>query len=997
MKTKTEIKNGSWMQFTNSLVVQSGVVLLCLTASLASAQTYSILHTFGTNVMGRNPHATLVQGSDGALYGTTENGGRANRGQVFRVNPDGSGYTVLKDFTGSDGANPVAGLVLSGSTLYGTTANGGTNDDGTVFKLSTDGNGFVVLKEFNWDDGISPLAGLALSGTTLYGTTFFGGSFGHGTVFKVNTDGSGFTVVMHGADNDGANPYGSLVLSGTTLYGITGMAGNYFYGHGTLFKVNVDGSGYAVLKDFTNFLDGVSPNGDLVLSDTTLYGTTYSGDNYGFGTVFKISTDGSSYTILKEFTNSIEGVNPSAGLLLSGTTLYGTTVNGGRSDNGTLFKVNTDGTGFIVLKDFTNSADGYYSYASLMLSGSTLYGTTCYGGNNGYGAVFKVETNGSSFSVITHFVGRDGVSPSGNLLQSGTTLYGATTRGGASGNGTLFKVNADGSGYTVLKDFNNQPDGSKPNGGLVLSGATLYGTTAYGGMNDSGTLFQINTDGSGYTLLYHFSAVTFTGSYPIETYTNADGAWPKAGLTLSGTTLYGTTWQGGATGYGTIFKVNTDGSGFTVLRQLNASAGANPLGSLVLSGATLYGTTSQHGGKGGGTVFRMNTDGSGFTVVKDFDTSDGLCPEAGLALLGTTLYGTTVTGGGSDGAGTVFAVNTDGSGFRVLQCFTDAGARRPSGSVVLSGATLYGATPFYGGEGCGTLFQVNTDGSDFAVLKYFTGDDGAYPQAGLVLSGSTLYGMTASGGGLGSGVLFGLSLAPAPIITPPQTQTAEVGSAVGLRVKASGSAPLFCLWYLNCTNLVICSTNWELDLTRAQFSQLELTNVQFAQSGTYTVVVTNLFGAVTSTPAMLNVISRVDRRPVPGVKVTGETGSWLNVDYANSLSPAPNWTTLGSVSLASTSQFYFDLTAPLPPQRFYRAWQTGTPSVVPSLNLNIVPAITLTGKVGDFLRLDYINAIGPTNDWVTLDTVTLTNTSQLYFDVSSIGQPRRLYRIVPAP
>jgi hypothetical protein len=88
---------------------------------------------------------------------------------------------------------------------------------------------------------------------------------------------------------------------------------------------------------------------------------------------------------------------------------------------------------------------------------------------------------------------------------------------------------------------------------------------------------------------------------------------------------------------------------------------------------------------------------------------------------------------------------------------------------------------------------------------------------------------------------------------------------------------------------------------------------------------------------------------------------------------------------------------PLPPQRFYRAWQTGTPSVVPSLNLNFVPAITLTGNVGDSLRLDYINAIGPTNDWVTLATVTLTNTSQLYFDVSSIGQPQRLYRIVPAP
>ena len=155
-----------------------------------------------------------------------------------------------------------------------------------------------------------------------------------------------------------------------------------------------------------------------------------------------------------------------------------------------------------------------------------------------------------------------------------------------------------------------------------------------------------------------------------------------------------------------------------------------------------------------------------------------------------------------------------------------------------------------------------------------------------------------------------------------------------------------------------------------------------------------LLGAVTSAPAMLNVIAAVERRPVPGVKVTGEAGSLLNVDYANSLSPAPNWTPLGSVSLTGTPQYCFDLTLPLPPQRFYRAWQTGTPGVMPSLDLHLVPAITLTGNIGHSVRLDYINQFGPTDAWVTLATVTLTNTSQLYFDVSALGQPPRLYRIM---
>jgi hypothetical protein len=228
---------------------------------------------------------------------------------------------------------------------------------------------------------------------------------------------------------------------------------------------------------------------------------------------------------------------------------------------------------------------------------------------------------------------------------------------------------------------------------------------------------------------------------------------------------------------------------------------------------------------------------------------------------------------------------------------------------------------------------------------------------------------------------------PTSILRPPRTQTAEVGSAVSLWVDASSPLLPFYLWYLNDTNLIICSTNCEL----------ELTNVQFSQSGAYTVVVTNAAGALTSSPAMLNVIAAVERKPVPGTRLTGEPGSLLNVDYADSLTATPNWETIGSISLTSTSQYYFDLTVPLPPQRFYRAWQTGTPGVRPSLDLHLVPAITLTGSIGGSVRLDYINQFGPTDAWATLATVPLTNTSQLYFDVSAPGQPPRLYRLVRLP
>jgi hypothetical protein len=234
-----------------------------------------------------------------------------------------------------------------------------------------------------------------------------------------------------------------------------------------------------------------------------------------------------------------------------------------------------------------------------------------------------------------------------------------------------------------------------------------------------------------------------------------------------------------------------------------------------------------------------------------------------------------------------------------------------------------------------------------------------------------------------------LTVVAKPSITsPPQSQTAETGATVRFHVSATDTLPLSYQWFFNSAMATPASTNnWALVLT----------NVQPFQAGAYTVVVTNVAGAVTSSPAMLNVIAVVERRPVWGVKVTGESAGLLNVDYANSLRPAPNWATLGSVSLTSTSQYYFDLTLPLPPQRYYQAWQTGTPGVIPSLDLHLVPAITLTGSIADSVRLDYINQFGPTDAWGTLATVTLTNTSQLYFDISAPGQPQRLYRIVPLP
>jgi uncharacterized repeat protein (TIGR03803 family) len=366
-----------------------------------------------------------------------------------------------------------------------------------------------------------------------------------------------------------------------------------------------------------------------------------------------------TFTTLHAFYTDSDGANPNAGLILSGNTLYGTAVNGGNSGKGKVFAVNTDGSGFTSLLSFNGMGDGANSYAGLVVSGNTLYGTASQGGWMGYGTVFKVNTDGTGFMNLHNFTwGSDGGNPYAGLILSGNTLYGTAVNGGSSGDGTVFKVNTNGTGFTTLHGFAGSPsDGSNPQAGLILSGNTLYGTTQVGGGFNQGTVFKVNTDGTGFTILHSFTVRS--GSFN----TNSDGALPSAGLILSGNTLYGTAGYGGVFGNGTVFAVNTDGTGFKAVYSFTAapdytnSDGANPTAGLVLSGNTLYGTARNGGSLLNGTVFALNTDGTGFTNLHNLaGGSDGGNPQAGLILSGNTLYGT-ARNGGSWGYGTVFSLS----------------------------------------------------------------------------------------------------------------------------------------------------------------------------------------------------------------------------------------------------------------------------------------------------------------------------------------------------
>jgi uncharacterized repeat protein (TIGR03803 family) len=355
------------------------------------------------------------------------------------------------------------------------------------------------------------------------------------------------------ANNDGASPLAGLALSGHTLFGTTADGGGA--GFGTVFQVNTDGSGFRSLYTFTNGVDGATPMAPLLVAGGMLYGTASAGGSASYGTVFALDTGGSNFSTLYTFTNGTDGAEPESGLLLSGSTLYGTTAGTtSGSSYGTVFMMNTNGSGFNVLHQFSapslphyTNGDGFLLSGPLFLSGNTLYGVATDGGANGCGTLFTIASDGSSFGPALSFAAASGypstngggANPQGGVVLSGTLLFGAADAGGSYGWGTVYQYDFAGSGFSALYCFTAGADGSNPQGPLVVSSNMLYGTTL-------ATIFGLTTNGTGFTNLF---------SFPISA-TNATGSAPNGGLVLAGQSFYGTAQSGGSNGFGTVFAFN---------------------------------------------------------------------------------------------------------------------------------------------------------------------------------------------------------------------------------------------------------------------------------------------------------------------------------------------------------------------------------------------------------------------------------------------------------
>jgi uncharacterized repeat protein (TIGR03803 family) len=900
---------------TNSFgSVTSAVAALNLTGVTSSGVALETLYSFTTNSLGCLPFGGLVQANNGSFYGTASLGGPQGVGTVFQMDTNGVVKLVYAFPNGNyppNGSLPCATLVQgTNGLLYGTASYGGANGNGTVFRVTTNGVLSAAWSLNAATSGSQPWAGLVQGQDgNFYGTTYEGGAYtygaplwGYGTVFKATA--GGLVAAIHSFSyEDGAYPSSTLVQgSDGALYGTTQGGGTNGIsgatptitpaptppsrgkwaanpGWGTIFKITPGGILTSLLS-FAN-TNGAWPSAGLV-QDTggNFYGTTAAGGAYGAGTVFKLAADG-AFTSLYSFSGGDDGSNCAGGLLLaSDGNLYGATVGGGLYGLGTVFRITSDGT-LATLVQF----DGYQGAnpEGTLIQGADgrLYGTTQNGGANGLGAIFRLSIDSPlqitrqpqpqqafagdtvTFSVATFgsqpvsyqwLKNGTNLSDGGNLSGSNTralaltnlgvadaamysvvisNAYGAVTSATAplevissppyvisgpeaqtvlAGSTVAFSVEASGDGplsFQWQENGTNLRDGGKLSGSatptLTLASVTAANAGAYSVIVSNAldvlsspsavlTVLPVNPPGTSLTFPHllsggtgpfnpyagliqgtdgNFYGTTLNGGsglygaafklytlgevLSLHSFTDGvDGATPFAGLTQAGDgNFYGASLKGAGPSLGTLFRMTPTGA-LTPLYSFGGSDdGGNPLASLVQgSDGNLYGTASTGGSNGVGTVFSLSTNGL-FTPLWSFNTTNGSSP-AGSLVQGSdgNLYGTTSAGGTQD-LGTVFSLSTNGT-FNSLVSFDNTRGAYPSNGLVQAADGAFYGTASSGGTngGWGTVFRLAADGT-LATLHSFNYQDGAYPVGGLVqATDGNLYGTTSQGGVGGQGTVF---------------------------------------------------------------------------------------------------------------------------------------------------------------------------------------------------------------------------------------------------
>lgn len=682
----------------NILKILAFLVLLCFWPAEIVGQTYEQVVQFET---GENPIAELVEGADGSFYGTTQRGGLAGRGTVFRLRPTGELSTLISFQESIDtGGGPGQLVVGSDGAAYG-----GYGD--TIFRVSPQGVFSTVVKLTEPVTGLGLRGGLLLGRDgNLYGGTAAGGKYGHGTVFRITLEGAVSVVTDFQGLSGTLSGHCLVEDEDGSLYGVTiissGVTPNLA---GSVFRVKKDGS-ISTLAIF-NRPDYGTPTGPLLLAaDGHLYGMTSEGGVNGFGTVFRLTRDGELTTVC-----SLEPSNSSRprGRLVEGKdgNFYGVIAG---SSLERVFRTTPSGVIDYPLGDFP-----LRSPMSLVAArDGTIYGMTYLGGSFGRGSIFRFATEGNPEQVAEF---RDaGREPSG-IIETSHGYYGATSTGlgSAAGAGTIFRLGHDGALSTLVRlDLRSL---SNPSAALIEGDdGHLYGTTRYGGAYTYGAFIRVTKEGE-YTILKSF----YSGV----------GEFPGAALIKgSDGSFYGTASRGGY-GKGTVFKVATGGE-LTQVASFTGSNGAHPVDSLVeTEPGVFYGVAAQGGEYESGTFFRITTDGE-LMALYSFAPASGSYPHGLMRADDGFFYGVT-TNGGATNQGTVFRISIDGT-HTVLTHFNGGNGSSPSGGLLMGpDGRIYGTTFSGGAHQSGTVFAITREGV-LETIHHFDGNAERHPRGALYLS-----------------------------------------------------------------------------------------------------------------------------------------------------------------------------------------------------------------------------------------------------------------------
>jgi uncharacterized repeat protein (TIGR03803 family) len=798
------------------------------------------IYSFTGGADGNTPIAPLLRGADGAFYGSTQLGGYAGAGNIFRITTNGV-LTLLYSFNGTnDGGDPTNGLTQGvDGNFYGVTENGGASGVGCIFKLTTNGVFSTVYSFTGMMDGSFPNGPLAQgSDGALYGTTQHS-TLSHfqfyGTVFKVTTNGSLTTLYILNS-NDGHYPAAGVIQGGDgNFYGAIQFGGTV-NNNGTIFYITPGGSP-TTLVNFDGADEGAHPVTPITQgADGNFYGTTSTGGPGGYGTVYRIGftnapqitaqpqsqsaatgatinfrvaaigspilayqwqengtnlTDGGNisgstnrvlalsnivtneagnYSVI--VSNSISSVTSSVATLtitasapaivsapIPQTVLPGATATFNVSATGSqplFYQWQKNGTNLNDGGNISGSAGATLTLVNVSPADAAAYSVTV---SNTLGSitttavsltVINVTTPGTTLANLYSFGGaNDGDYPNGLTADTNGVLYGTARLGGVNGFGTIFKITPDNI-FSQIYSFSNG-EGIYPEAALALnSDGNLYGTTYYGGTQTMGAIFGITTNG--FTTDIYSCAPDTNGAYPVAALTS-DGAG----------NFYGTTTGAGSNNFGVVFRYTPNAGLHGIYSFTGGADGGQPQTALAKgSDGNFYGTT----GVGNGTIFRITTNGA-LTTLHSFNSTDGASPN-GLTLgPGGNFYGTTDIGG-SNGAGTFFKITPAGN-FSSLYCFlsvtngTNFTGANPQAALALgSDGNLYGTTANGGVYGDGTIFQITMAGA-LTTLAWFDGPNGAHPASALVQNvDGNFYGATSAGGTANNGAIFrvGISLQP---------------------------------------------------------------------------------------------------------------------------------------------------------------------------------------------------------------------------------------------